>query len=67
MSVYEIQEKDGTSDQWICPFCGHESSIIINDAVLKNDCREILCGCLKCDEMYIRQYKLEKIIKLIRE
>lgn len=49
-------EKDNSTDNWACPFCGHGGAIIIEDGVLKNDWREILCGCLKCDEMYIREY-----------
>jgi hypothetical protein len=61
-----MTDKDNTTDKWECPFCKNRSAIIIEDAVLKNDWKEILCGCTKCDEMYIRKYKYIETIKLVR-
>ena len=61
-----MTDKDNTTDKWECPFCGNESAVIIEDAVLKNDWKEILCGCGKCDEMYIRRYQFVETIKLVR-
>ena len=60
-------DKDNSTEKWECPFCGNEGAIIIEEAVLKNDWKEILCGCTECDEMYIRRYKYEETIKLIRK
>ena len=62
----DIRDKDDSADKWICPHCGDSNAFIIEDAVLKDNYREILCGCMYCDEMYIRQYKYEKTIKLVR-
>lgn len=62
-----IIDRDNTTDKWECPHCGHPNAYIIEEAVLKNDWKEIMCGCLECNEMYIREYKFVKIIKLIRE
>lgn len=61
-----IREKDNATDIWKCPFCGHDGAVIIEDAILKDDFKEILCGCLSCDEMYIRKYKYVETIKLVR-
>ena len=60
-------DKDDTTDAWKCPYCGEERVYIIEDAVLKDDYKEILCGCLACNELFIRQYKFVKIILLNRE
>lgn len=59
-------DNDNTQDMWECPHCKHNHALIIQDSVLKNDYREILCGCYNCEELFIRQYKFEKIIKLTR-
>jgi len=62
-----MTDKDNTTDNWKCPFCGHEGAFIIKDAVLKNDWKELLCGCMQCNEMYIRKYKYIETIKLVRK
>jgi len=59
-------DKDNTTDKWQCPFCKNKSSVIIEEAVLKDDWKEILCGCMECNEMYIRKYKYVETIKLVR-
>ena len=63
----DTKDKDNSTDKWKCPHCGNESAVIVEDAVLKDDWREILCGCMQCDEMYIRRYKYEETIKLVRQ
>jgi len=63
----EIIDKDNSADEWECPFCKYGGAYIIEETVLKNDWKEILCGCLECNEMYIREYKYVKTIKLIRK
>ena len=64
----ETRDKDNSADIWICPHCGSQrGATIIEDSVLKDDWREILCGCLDCDELFIRKYKFIETIKLIRE
>ena len=63
-----ILDKDNSTKRWHCPHCGKlESSVIINEAVLKTDFEEILCGCEYCGGVYIRQYRYVKTIKLNRE
>lgn len=59
--------RDLDSDNWICPYCGAMRCIIIENAVLKNDWEEILCGCLDCNELYIRKYQFIETVKLMRE
>jgi len=59
-------DKDDSTDKWECPFCGSIGAVIIEESVLKDDWKEILCGCTKCDEMYIRKYKYVKTVKLVR-
>ena len=61
-----MNDKDNSVDKWECPFCEYKGAIIIEEAVLKNDWKEILCGCTMCDEMYIRKYKYVETIKLVR-
>lgn len=63
-----ITLKENSDNEWVCPHCGHKGTIhIIDDAVLKDDFREILCGCLICNELFIRKYKFVENIKLNRE
>ena len=63
-----MTDKDNSTDAWVCPHCNSKRGAnIIEESVLKDDWKEILCGCLDCDELYIRRYKYEETIKLIRE
>jgi mannose/fructose/N-acetylgalactosamine-specific phosphotransferase system component IIB len=59
-------DNDNSCDSFVCPFCGDSGASIIQDAVLKDDFKEILCSCTKCQEMYIRKYQFQETIKLIR-
>jgi len=60
-------DKDNSTDIWVCPHCRKVGEImIIEDSVVKDDWKEILCGCLSCDELFIRRYKYVETIKLIR-
>lgn len=63
-----IHDKDeSTFEKWICPHCSENGgATIIDDAVLKNHFREILCACMKCSEMYIRKYIHVETIRLVR-
>jgi len=63
-----MKDIDNLTESWICPHCNKDSgAYIIEDSVLKDDFKEILCGCLDCNELFIRQYKYEQTIKLTRE
>ncbi len=63
-----ITEKENATDKWICPHCEKEGVFhIIEDAILKDDWREILCGCGNCDELFIRKYKFVEVVKLERK
>lgn len=65
--IMTLTEKDNSTDRWICPHCKKEGVFhIIEDAVLKDDFKEILCGCMQCNELFIRKYKLVEIVKLER-
>lgn len=59
-----VQSLDETS--WDCPYCGNSNMSIVRDGVLKDDFKEILVGCMKCNEMFIRVYKFVETIPLIR-
>ena len=60
--------KEGAYEEWKCPHCGAVSqSTIIEEAVLKDDWKELLCGCFDCEELYIRRYKFVETVKLVRE
>ena len=59
-------DKDNSEDKWECPFCKNTGAVIIEEAVLKNDWKEIMCACDKCNELYIRKYKYVETIKLMR-
>jgi len=64
----DTKDKNNSTDIWICPHCGSQKgATIIEDSVLKDDFREILCGCLDCDELFIRVYQFVEVIKLNRE
>ena len=60
-------DRDDSAPRWECPFCSHTGATIIDQAVMQDDWKEILCECFKCKEMYIRKYKFVKTIKLIRQ
>lgn len=63
-----ITEKEESTDKWVCPHCKKKGSFhIIDDAVLENDWREILCSCFQCKKLFIRKYKFVEIIKLERK
>lgn len=54
-------------DEWVCPHCKARGSFsIIHDAIVKDDFREILCGCMECDGLLIRRYKYVDTIRLDR-
>ena len=62
------ENDDKTTDKWICPHCKNEMSCnIVQDQVVRDDFREILCECMRCENMFIRQYKYVKSIKLVRK
>lgn len=64
MSDY-VQERDGSSDEWICPHCGNVGKVYtVEGAFLKSSFQEMLIECDKCEELHIRKYKFKKIIKL---
>lgn len=61
------KDKDDSTDNWECPHCGNPCAMIVEDAVLEDDWREILCSCTQCYGMYIRRYKYVETIKLVRQ
>ena len=62
-----MRDVDNSEDSWLCPFCGYGGAVIIDDAVLKDDFKEIMCACDSCEELFIRKYKFVESIKLVRE